>query len=368
MKRNLLLTIIFCTILTHSYSQTCTGCTQTISTNSFTPIVANSGDVVCVNAGVTVNASVNINGGMVCNLGTITGNLSMTGGRLDNYNLLNASSMSINGGVLNNQDSIISSSLFIQGGNTYVLNGGIFTGSSASMQKTSAGTVTFDNNGTFNVSSWNMDHVNFNNNGVMNVTTGFSSLDSSVFHNTGGLHVGSFNTDAYFYTNCMVKVNGNWSSSGVIEGPTVGCGGFSVIGNASNSGVFGYNNSNLDMCDSANVGSFTSNSGTLGTNVSYCTCNSICSMSIGIEDVSDNNSMHIYPNPAGQIAYLEFEKKSNANYKLLLFDCYGRLKQTINNITTNKVVIERQNMASGLYFFQLQTDNKIIGSGKLTFE
>ncbi len=41
---------------------------------------------------------------------------------------------------------------------------------------------------------------------------------------------------------------------------------------------------------------------------------------------------------------------------------------TINDITTDKVEIERLNLVDGLYFMELGTDNKILATRKLIIE
>ena len=76
----------------------------------------------------------------------------------------------------------------------------------------------------------------------------------------------------------------------------------------------------------------------------------------------------IYPNPTNQFATVEFNNPTKQNCTLTLCDLRGQIVRTINNISTDKVEIERQNLASGLYFFQLRTDSQIIATGKLTIE
>lgn len=76
----------------------------------------------------------------------------------------------------------------------------------------------------------------------------------------------------------------------------------------------------------------------------------------------------VYPNPTDKTATLEFDNLKNENCTLTLYDTDGRLVQTIIDITTNKVEIERKKLSSGLYFFQLQTDRQLIANGKLVIE
>jgi hypothetical protein len=89
-----------------------------------------------------------------------------------------------------------------------------------------------------------------------------------------------------------------------------------------------------------------------------------------VSGISEYNNIFLrtYPNPTNQSANIEFNNIRKQNCILTLYDIRGQVVRTINNITTNKVEIERQSLANGLYFFQLHTDKHIIATGKLTFE
>ena len=76
----------------------------------------------------------------------------------------------------------------------------------------------------------------------------------------------------------------------------------------------------------------------------------------------------IYPNPTDKIATLEFDNSKNQNCTLTLYDTHGKLVRTINDITSGKIEIEKQNLTNGLYLFQLCTDAQVIATGKLTIE
>lgn len=89
---------------------------------------------------------------------------------------------------------------------------------------------------------------------------------------------------------------------------------------------------------------------------------------VGIAEHVNTYSFKLYPNPTNQSATLEFNNPTKQTCTLTLYDLHGQVVQTIKNITADKVEIERQNLASGLYFFQLRTDRQIIATGKLTFE
>ena len=63
---------------------------------------------------------------------------------------------------------------------------------------------------------------------------------------------------------------------------------------------------------------------------------------------------------------LQFTDRQTAT--LNLYNSNGQLVRTIDNITGGQVTIDRNELANGLYFFVLRTDNKIIATGKLATE
>jgi hypothetical protein len=88
---------------------------------------------------------------------------------------------------------------------------------------------------------------------------------------------------------------------------------------------------------------------------------------VGIMEIAGIPSFKLYPNPTNQSTTLEFSNPTQ-NCILTLYDLRGQVVRTIKNITSDKVVIERQSLTSGLYFFQLGTDRQTIATGKLTIE
>ena len=63
-----------------------------------------------------------------------------------------------------------------------------------------------------------------------------------------------------------------------------------------------------------------------------------------------------------------FENPKDENHTLKLYNTQGQLVWTITNITTDQVIIYKDELAGGLYFFELRTDKQIRISGKLTIK
>lgn len=82
----------------------------------------------------------------------------------------------------------------------------------------------------------------------------------------------------------------------------------------------------------------------------------------------EQDNFKLYPNPTSTTATLEFDNSKKENCRLTLYNTIGQTLLFINDITSNKTVIERHNLTNGLYFFRLDTGAKTIASGKLIIE
>jgi hypothetical protein len=83
--------------------------------------------------------------------------------------------------------------------------------------------------------------------------------------------------------------------------------------------------------------------------------------------LTETKSWNIYPNPFSAQATLQTDKFLN-DATLTLYNSAGEQVEQINNISGNTVNLTRDNLSSGLYFFRLTQDNKIITAGKLVIE
>ena len=75
-----------------------------------------------------------------------------------------------------------------------------------------------------------------------------------------------------------------------------------------------------------------------------------------INEHNDNNNIAIYPNPATNFIDIETDLK---DYSISIFDNMGKLisKEKVNQ---NKIQIDISNFSNGLYFIQLQNNDKMI--------
>jgi len=97
--------------------------------------------------------------------------------------------------------------------------------------------------------------------------------------------------------------------------------------------------------------------------------NGDCSIFLtGLEKIKKDIPWTLYPNPFDHSALLSFSNLKNENCILKLFDSYGRLLRTIRNIRTGQVLLSKQQLPAGLYFFQLLAKGNVLATGKMAIE
>ena len=89
----------------------------------------------------------------------------------------------------------------------------------------------------------------------------------------------------------------------------------------------------------------------------------VCVSSV-IEGLESKKGISIYPNPFNYSVTIQLSSTIN-NGELNIFNLYGQTTKTINNISGDKIIINRDNLPSGLYFIRLTEENKTIAADKL---
>ena len=67
----------------------------------------------------------------------------------------------------------------------------------------------------------------------------------------------------------------------------------------------------------------------------------------------DPRTVEIYPNPMVAYSNVEFDNSSNDVFDFLLLDMSGRTVKLISGITSNRFVVHRENLKSGIYIYRL---------------
>ena len=84
--------------------------------------------------------------------------------------------------------------------------------------------------------------------------------------------------------------------------------------------------------------------------------------------LKEMNSVSIYPNPFSTSTTIEFDNEKNEAYSLLIYNTTGQLVRKIDNITTGKIIVARENLTRGFYVFHLMNKTARVGKGKLIVE
>lgn len=79
---------------------------------------------------------------------------------------------------------------------------------------------------------------------------------------------------------------------------------------------------------------------------------------------SNNKTVNLYPNPFSLSTILQTGNLLN-NASLTVYNSFGQTVKQVKNILGQTLTLYRNNLPSGLYFYQLTQDGRIIGSDKL---
>jgi hypothetical protein len=65
-------------------------------------------------------------------------------------------------------------------------------------------------------------------------------------------------------------------------------------------------------------------------------------------------TLNVYPNPFNETTILTFNNPAGLSYTLYIMDLSGKTVRIVNDITTSKYVLERENLKEGFYFLELR--------------
>ena len=92
-----------------------------------------------------------------------------------------------------------------------------------------------------------------------------------------------------------------------------------------------------------------------------------CSIITGVNADFNSSRLEITPNPFNDYTKIKFANSGLEYYSLHIYDINGKLVDEMINIFTDEIIVEEKNLSSGIYFFQLENNKKII-RGKLLKE
>lgn len=80
--------------------------------------------------------------------------------------------------------------------------------------------------------------------------------------------------------------------------------------------------------------------------------------------VSEGQTL-LYPNPFSSFSTIQFSNDKCEVHQLDMYDLSGKLIRRYENITTDKILIEKLSLKSGAYIYQLKKGDTPIGTGKM---
>lgn len=88
-------------------------------------------------------------------------------------------------------------------------------------------------------------------------------------------------------------------------------------------------------------------------------------ISVGINEKKNHVKHKVYPNPFSNSTILRFDYLESQNYVLHIINQHGQIIQTINNVTSGEIEINKGRMNKGVYYYRLENEKEIIANGKL---
>jgi len=79
-------------------------------------------------------------------------------------------------------------------------------------------------------------------------------------------------------------------------------------------------------------------------------------------------SVTIYPNPASDSYSVQFENANNEPCTITICDPFGRVVQSITNITSEKIEIDASELNKGIYILQVHKNGEMITKSRLQIE
>ncbi|HQF27623.1 MAG TPA: T9SS type A sorting domain-containing protein [Bacteroidia bacterium] len=84
----------------------------------------------------------------------------------------------------------------------------------------------------------------------------------------------------------------------------------------------------------------------------------------GLNNLSYENKISIYPNPFTQTTKIRLDQKLN-DASLSIYNSVGQLVKQLKNISSQEVTLQRDNLPSGMYSVHLSAGKKIVSTEKL---
>lgn len=93
-------------------------------------------------------------------------------------------------------------------------------------------------------------------------------------------------------------------------------------------------------------------------------------INIGINELSTSSHVSVVPNPFSESTQLNIDEKLFSNHVLTLSikDVTGRVVRKVDEIKSSSVKIRREDLGSGMYFYEVSNKTEVVAKGKLVVE
>ena len=122
-----------------------------------------------------------------------------------------------------------------------------------------------------------------------------------------------------------------------------------------------YNDSAISIAPRANV------AGLPNFIESYFNTSYTCPSVLNVPNEDINKVIKIYPNPFSSSTKISISSQAHGKCTFRLYDSKGIQKRNLI-INTGTTELDRKELTSGMYFYQVFSDDKLLGSGKLIIE
>lgn len=186
--------------------------------------------------------------------------------------------------------------------------------------------------------------------------TGGLSVAGGKLKEAGTLHWASPNTGA-------TNESGFTALPGGIR---LGDGAYSSLGSQ---GVFWSSDSVSNVLAHARGLTFNSNAAMSSTNgtTQGLSVRCVCNFGAQINEIDNNTEIKISPSPFSDYTTLSLSKPL-FNASLIFYDILGNEVKRMENLNGKEIMISRNGMRNGMYFFRVVDGNTIAGQGKLIIE
>ena len=164
-----------------------------------------------------------------------------------------------------------------------------------------------------------------------------------------------------------LKYNGDSTKLFQLDRPTTAAafGNLTVLNNYINDGYF-HSGSQPTISADENIMVFVRNNlETWTDNDLYIAIDKI----IGISSITDKPNMHIdvFPNPFSSSTTIQLSKPIHSA-TLSIYDILGKEIKHTENLSGKEIIIQKENMKTGMYFFTIEDRSGFVGNGKFMVE